>query len=84
LSIFIAAAIIAIYLLFLRMRWQNIQGPELERSQPKISVRVVDTSKPETARHSKPSVEAKNRYCSFCGEKIRIDSKYCDKCGAEQ
>jgi len=84
LSILIAAAIIVVYLLLLRMRWQSIQKPEIKQSQPKISVRVVDTSRPDTAKHSTPLVEAKNRFCSFCGEKIRVDSEYCDRCGAEQ
>ncbi|MBS7622477.1 zinc ribbon domain-containing protein [Candidatus Bathyarchaeota archaeon] len=83
-SILVAAVAIAVYLLLLRMRWENVKKTKIGRAEQEIRVRLIDTSRPESAGHRERPTEAQDRYCSFCGEKIEVESKYCDRCGVEQ
>jgi hypothetical protein len=84
LSVLIATVAVAAYLLLLRMRWKRIKKRRVGRVEQEIKVRLIDTSRPETARHQERPAKARDKYCSFCGEKIQVESKYCDRCGVEQ
>ncbi|MEM3005035.1 MAG: zinc ribbon domain-containing protein [Candidatus Bathyarchaeia archaeon] len=83
-SILIAAVTVAAYLLLLRMRWEKIKKRRVGRIGQEIKVRLIDTSRPETARYLERPAKAQDKYCSYCGEKIQVESKYCDRCGVEQ
>jgi hypothetical protein len=80
LAALIAATIIAIYLLILHMRWHSI--PEPPKKPPPPRIRVVDIEKTATPdlRETRP----KEKLCSHCRQRLRINSNYCDKCGAKQ